>query len=154
MGLSGDVMGTPIPMLPDSRPVEAHWKCHQSGECCTQPYEVVMTREERTKLLPHIPQGVKSEWREVDDRFVGLKARPCPFYIFHTCQVYEVRPYNCRRFGCLRPNPKQEPFDLAPDGTCRNLLDRVKTSRIARRLAVTLQRRAQRWARQHGWTEE
>jgi Fe-S-cluster containining protein len=87
------------------------------------------------------------EFRDMGDGFVALKAKPCPLYVFKTCLVYEHRPYNCRRFACMRPDPKTEPFEA--DGG--NLMARVKTSRVARRMAQTFQRRAQRWAVKHGW---
>lgn len=135
---------------PESRPIDPHWKCQQSGECCSLPDEVVMTRQERQVLLPHVPDGIRTAWRDVDDKFVALKAQPCPFYIFKECLVYAVRPFNCRRFGCMRPDPKTEPFEMGTQG-CSNLWDRVSTSRAARRLYALLQRRSQRWAVQHGW---
>jgi hypothetical protein len=115
-----------------------------------------MTPEERTQLLPHIPQGIKTQWRELTGdggkRFVALKARPCPFHIFNECVVYEHRPYNCRRFSCLRVNPKEEPLQYNNTGGCRNLLDRLETSRAARRLYAKIQRKAQRWAVRFGWS--
>jgi Fe-S-cluster containining protein len=144
---------------PEPRPVDPHWKCHQSGDCCENVAEVVMTREERSTLLPKVPQGIKTAWRDLDPegKMVALRAHPCPFFIFHECLVYEVRPYNCRRFACLRPNPKTEPLELVdndearnPTG-CENADARFITSRVARRVLVRIQRKAQVWARQHGW---
>lgn len=112
-----------------------------------------MTREERMALLPHVPDGVLTVWRDVNPTHVALKAHPCPFYLFKTCTVYEVRPYNCRRFGCMRPDPKTEPFEESPKGIlgCANLGDRIRMSRVARRMGELMQRKAQRWARRHGW---
>lgn len=107
-----------------------------------------MTTQERMVLMQHIPQGIVTHWRDTDDpKFVALKAGPCPLFVFNGCLVYHVRPYNCRRFGCMRPDVKAEPFEV--NGA--NMMDRVKTSRVARRIAETMQRRAQRWARKHGW---
>lgn len=137
-----------LPMLPAARPVDPQWTCQKSGDCCTIPDEVVMTTQERTRLMQVIPQGIVTHWREtMTPEFVALKAGPCPLFVFKTCLVYEDRPYNCRRFGCMRPDVKAEPFEA--DGS--NMLDRVKTSRPARRLAERMQRKAQRWARSHGW---
>ncbi len=136
-----------------TRPVDADWKCQRSGDCCTQPAEVIMTSAERFHLLPRIPEGIVTHWRDVEPGFVALEAHPCPFFIFNGCIVYSDRPYNCRRFGCMRPDPKTERFELNDDGDCINLLERVKTSRIAQRLYGRMQRVAQRWARAHGWTE-
>lgn len=144
-----------LPMLPQPRPVDANWKCQRSGDCCTLPPEVVMTREEQRHLMLHIPEGIKSQWREVDEQFVAVKAGPCPFFVFHECLVYEHRPYNCRRFACMRPDPKAERFEVNASVLlgCTNLDVRVATSRVARRLYATIQRKAQRWARKYGWRD-
>jgi len=105
-----------------------------------------MTKAEAAVLVHHAPAEIKMEFRPIDDRFVSLKAGPCPLYAFNTCLVYEHRPYNCRRFACMRPD-LNEPFEL--DGG--NLMARVLTSRPARRLAEKIQRKAMRWAMKHGW---
>lgn len=137
-------------MLPAPRPVNAEWKCQRSGDCCTLPLEVVMTVQERQRLMAVIPQGIVTHWRETDDpKFVALKAAPCPLFVFHGCLVYENRPYNCRRFGCMRPDTKAEPFELSG----ANMMDRVKTSRAARRLATHMQKKAQPWAVKMGWMD-
>ena len=143
---------------PKARPVEPHWKCKRSGDCCSLPDEVVMTREERTAILPVIPLGIQTAWREIEGtNMVALKAQPCPFFIFKECVVYDVRPYNCRRFACLRPDPKTEPFefDHTPQKLtgCKNADDRFYTSRVAKRLLIQIQRKAQIWARKHGWAD-
>lgn len=134
-------------MLPVYRPVDPAWTCQRSGDCCTIPGEVVMTKTEATRLVFHAPPTIKLEFRPVDDQFVAMKAGPCPLYVFKTCLVYDNRPYNCRRFACMRPDVNAEPFEA--DGS--NLMDRVKTSRVARRMAEQFQRKAQRWARKMGW---
>lgn len=144
---------------PQARPVDPHWKCLRSGDCCSLPAEVSMTREERAAILPKIPQGIKTEWRDAEDpRFVVLKAHPCPFFIFGECVVYDVRPYNCRRFACLRPDPHEEAFEFEHSPSkvtgCKNADDRFYTSREARRLLVHIQQKAMRWARAHGWSED
>lgn len=132
----------------NARPVVEGWKCQRSGDCCTIPAEVVMTQAERTVLMKWIPDGIVTHWRPTEDpNFVALKAAPCPLFIFNGCMVYEHRPYNCRRFGCMRPDVKAEVFEASG----ANMMDRVKTSRIARRLAEQLQRKAQKWALKHGW---
>lgn len=143
-----------LPMLPTPRPVDPHWRCQRSGDCCTKPAEVVMTREERVAMLLIAPQTIPSEWRDVNETMVALKAAPCPFFIFHECQVYEARPYSCRRFACLRPDPKIEPFEIGGPLGCKNLSDRIATSRTALRFARKIQRKGQRWARRHGWPSD
>lgn len=106
-----------------------------------------MTKEEASILVLHAPKEITMHFRPVDDIFVALKAGPCPLYAFKSCLVYAYRPYNCRRFACMRPDPKSEPFEVSG----ANLMDRVKTSRVARRLASEIQRKAKRWADKHGW---
>jgi len=131
----------------NARPIDEHWTCQRSGECCTLPQEVVMTKQEAAELVLHAPKEIAMEFRPAGDQFVALKARPCPLYVFKGCLVYEHRPYNCRRFGCMRPDVKAERFE--PSGA--NMMDRVKTSRAMRRLAEQWRRKAQRWARKRGW---
>lgn len=138
-----------LPMLPQPRPVDPKWTCQQSGDCCSIPHEVVMTKQEATTLVHHAPPTITLHFRPVDEKFVALKAGPCPLYVFKTCLAYEHRPYNCRRFACMRPDVKTEKFEA--DGG--NLMARVQTSRVARRLYAKIQRKAQRWAVQHGWGE-
>lgn len=106
-----------------------------------------MTREEAAAIVHAAPPTVRLEFRPESGNFVALKAGPCPLFAFSQCLVYDVRPYNCRRFGCMRPDVKAEPFEA--DGG--NLTARVKTSRVARRMAERMQRKAQIWARAHGW---
>lgn len=108
-----------------------------------------MTKEEAAAIVHAAPKEIAMHFRDAGDGFVALKAQPCPLYAFKGCLVYSVRPYNCRRFGCMRPDVKAEPFEA--DGA--NMMDRVKTSRVARRLAEQLQHKAQRWARKMGWVD-
>lgn len=111
-----------------------------------------MTKEEAAVLVHHAPPTIQMQFRPTEDpRFVALKAAPCPLFVFHTCLVYEHRPYNCRRFACMRPDPKAEPWAFTPEGDCANLWDRLRVSRVARRLGTLIQRKAQKWARRHGW---
>lgn len=140
-----------LPELPGPRPVAEKWKCQQSGDCCTKPADVVMTREERLAILPRILDGIRTSWRDLDNGMVALKAAPCPLYLFKECTVYDVRPYNCRRFACMRPDPKTEPWEQDRHGNCVNALSRILHSRVARRLQERIQRKAQRWADAHGW---
>lgn len=106
-----------------------------------------MTREEAAAIVHAAPPTVRMEFRLVKEGFVALKAAPCPLYAFSQCLVYDVRPYNCRLFACMRPDVKAEPFEISG----ANMMDRVKTSRIAARMAELFERKAKRWARKHGW---
>jgi Fe-S-cluster containining protein len=135
-----------------ARPVEVPWTCKRSGECCTIPKEVVMTKEEAAVLVHHAPPTITMQFRPLDkEGFVAMKAGPCPLYVFKTCLVYEHRPLNCRRFACMRPDPTTEPFEEMPNGHSLNAMIRFHTSRSARRQLINIQRKAQRWGRQHGW---
>lgn len=119
------------------------WTCQREGSCCTQPGEVVMTHAERSEIERAVPSGVVLSFAPHDDpRFVRLAAGPCPLYDAqgHTCTVYEVRPYNCRRFACMRTDYTQ-PYTVGPQ------------TRQDRRQLVVIQRHAQRWARSHGWDD-
>lgn len=110
----------------------AEWKCTQCGECCrTTPYVVVSTEER--ELLEARGRAVNASWLP-DDKpgFWRLLALPCPFYAEgEGCTVYNVRPYNCRRFASLKGYEGSE--------------------RDGHRVKVLYQRRAQRWADRHGW---
>lgn len=105
------------------------------------------------------PSNSRLEFRRADaDGFVFMKAGPCPFLIDGPigktqCSAHSIRPYNCRRFQCQRPDPKVEAFEHGGDMGCRNLSDRVDNSRVARRQYEVSQRRAQKVARGMGWSD-
>jgi Fe-S-cluster containining protein len=145
--LNSPVGGRRLPVV-QSLPIDPHWKCQREGDCCTKPLEVVMTQLEAAAITHAASSDIKLQFRPLDGAFVALKAAPCPLYWKGECTVYAVRPYNCRRFACLRPDPKAEPFE--PDGG--NLLKRVQQSRVALRMAKRIQNRAQVWALKMGWT--
>lgn len=151
--------------------VDADWHCQRSGDCCTLPDYVVMTVEEQAVINDFAEHNLPisrlnrinfDPWRP---GFVALIAHPCPLHEFidgrSTCLVHPVRPYNCRRFACLRPDPHTEPLQLTPLSPvlryglvgCANTRKRLIQSRAARRLFDTIQRRAKRWAITHGWKE-
>lgn len=135
-----------------ARAVEERWTCKRSGGCCTIPKEVVMTKEEAAVLVHHAPPEITMQFRPLEQEgFVAMKAGPCPLFVFNGCLAYEHRPFNCRRFACLRPDPKTEPFEEMPNGNCLNAIIRYHTSRPARRMLEHIQHKAQRWAAKHGW---
>lgn len=150
--------------------VDPEWQCQQSGDCCRMPESVILRQEERKVLQAyaekHLPIKTLNKVNFVagpEPGFDALLARPCPFYDIEarTCLVYEVRPYNCRRFACMRPDIKSEHLVLMPHDPrmllsevgCVNTRTRLLESRVARRLFEQIQRKAQRWARKHGWTD-
>ena len=135
------------------RPIAAKWRCQQSGECCTQPPDLVMTTMEAAGLLQAKAADVELRFTKRPDGFVSMQAGPCPLYdaTYQVCTVYDVRPYNCRRFACMRPEPTREPWESTATGECANREDRLGQSRLARRQARQIQVKAQPWARAHGW---
>lgn len=141
------------PIATSARPIDAKWRCQQAGECCTQPRDVVMTTQEAAGILQRTAGTVALSFRKLDGSFVALEAAPCPLFINETCSVYDIRPYNCRRFACMRPDPTLEPWEQDGEGHVRNVEDRLQASRIARRMARQIQDKAQPWARAHGWTD-
>lgn len=137
------------------RPVDPNWKCQSSGECCTIPKEVLMTKEEAALLTHHAPKEITLRFRPIHSGFVALQTGPCPLYAFQRCLVYEYRPFNCRRFACMRPDPKAEPFVESPDLTgCENANVRFYESEDARKRLKRIQKWAQEWAVKHGWSHE
>lgn len=69
-----------------------------------------------------------------------------------SCSIHEQRPYNCRRFICFRPDPATEPYETGGPLGCLNLTDRLTDSLHALTFYESNQRRAQVWAKAHGWT--
>lgn len=110
-----------------------------------------MTVEEAATLVHTAPEGIVLHFRPESPGFVALKAQPCPLFVFGGCLVYHSRPYNCRRFACMRPEPKTEKLELTGALGCVNLEARVRHSRVARRLYARIQNKAQAWAMRHGW---
>lgn len=115
-----------------------------------------MTPAERARLLERRPD-LAERFTLAPNGLVALTAAPCPLLDFDetgrsVCTVHDVRPYNCRRFFCGRPDPAREPFEPTPDGFgCENVAARVRESRPFRRALALVQRKAQRWALAHGW---
>ena len=102
-----------------------------------------MRQEERAAM--EAVSRVPATWRaHPTPGFVSLVAGPCPYYDPATgCTVYAVRPFNCRRFACLRGAQEGSAFDA--------VWMRAMT-RDERRQLTVIQRHASRWARTHGWT--
>lgn len=155
------------PLRVVSRPVDPHWQCRRSGDCCRTVEAVVMTHQEAEVLQARADATLtlgelqRIQWHPHENpQFTQLVAKPCPFLREkNVCLMHEVRPFNCRRFGCLRPDPVREPYETAPlspylqYGTvgCSNLRERLVHSKPARRIYAKLQQRGYRWAYAHGW---
>lgn len=112
-----------------------------------------MTTMEAARIFERVPKTTQITFHVPKEHFVAIQARPCPLYdaTEKTCTVYDIRPYNCRRFACMRPEPSVEPWRENEHGSCLNLLERIAQSRIVRRLMKQIQGKAQPWARAHGW---
>lgn len=144
------------------RAIEKDWACKRSGDCCASVSQIVMTPQEAQVL--HAARPWLKFYYHTDQRFVFMKGKPCPLLAFDAkglavCTEYERRPYNCWRFGCFRPDPKTEPYEPEPVDVehmrlgCANLSDRLPV-RSVRREYAKLQRKAQRWALKHGWSQD
>lgn len=114
------------------------------------PLVVVMTLAERRVLEAHAEQALRPlAWRyHPQTGFTVLNAAPCPFVTDdNRCGVYDVRPYNCRRFACMRPDPSAEPFGgAAMDARLRAAETAPAVDQV--------QAEAQPWALAHGWKAE
>ena len=138
-----------------ARPVEVPWTCDKRGDCCTRFPDVVMTGDEAKGIIAAVtPEKAESlRWSIDSQGFVHLQARPCPLLDANgLCSVYDVRPYNCRRFSCNRVG--DEAWGQTPSGECLNLIERLQQSRAVRRAYARQQRKAQNWARAHGWDDD
>lgn len=88
-----------------------------------------------------------------DPKFTYLVARPCPFVSDQgQCLVYDIRPYNCRRWMCGRVDPAQESLEIGGPMGCWNLSDRVDTSLRFQEHVATNERHHAAWAKRHGWS--
>lgn len=119
-----------------------------------------MTHTERKIVELYAADPTLLVWEpNPDPRFINLKAAPCPLLAttidgLALCTIHSRRPYNCRRWGCFRPDPATEP--LREDNTrfgfdC--LTERLKDPRVNNAYKA-MQKEAQPWALQNGWPEE
>ena len=132
------------------------WTCGRTGDCCRQAGALVMSHQEADLVVANTTRPLA--WvPHPNAGLVGLvhpEGRPqCPLLGDDgLCTIHAVRPYNCRRFLCLRD--PGEPLQPGGPLGCRNTETRVIQVRGARRFYEKNQRRAQRWARDHGWPED
>ena len=113
-----------------------------------------MTEDEAALLYAARDKATRPlQWQDTNDRrFIKLLARPCPFLSAEKqCTVYDIRPYNCRRFICGRPSGSDEPWEDTPDGRCANVTERQEQSLEFFTHAIDVQSAAQPWALANGW---
>lgn len=143
------------------RVVVLPWTCARTGDCC-QRGPVLRTAERDALLAAHPALAIPDDFTPVPGLpggFLRWHRDPCPALVESAgggtrCAVYPTRPFNCRRFMCLRPNPKDEPLEIGGPMGCWNASTRVQVSRAARRFYAHNQRRAQRWALSYGWSDD
>lgn len=93
-------------------------------------------------------------WAEKDiNEGQELLCKPCPFISDQNlCLVYDVRPFNCRRFMCGRVDIEKESFEGTGPMGCENLSDRLATSRRFMEFFKSRERALVKdWAIPHGW---
>ena len=131
--------------------MSAYWECDKRGDCCRQPAAVSMTRQEKKAIIRARPDAREMAWTPLGNNMFELKAHPCPLLgADGLCTVYDVRPYNCRRFMCLRG--PGESWITGMHGQCVNLEKRLKYSNHALAFYLTNQQAAMPWADRHGWS--
>ena len=134
---------------------EFHWTCHRTGDCCLEARSITITPEEKVALEGATSVPIDTVPHE-DPRFLSwLMPNGCPMLAREldgtaTCTVHAMRPYQCRRFMCLREDG--EPYRAGGPLGCRNLTERLQGNRHAVAFYASSQRRAQGWAKAHGWT--
>lgn len=134
------------------------WSCSMTADCCKAVSTVLMTPLEAQEIVHYIgsERTATLKWRMTESpKFIRLVAHPCPLLDGNLCSVHPVRPYNCRRWGCFRPDVAVEA--LEPDHSflgCANARERFMQDHGVRRQLKQMQRKAQKWARRHGWTED
>lgn len=142
------------------RPTVPKWTCQRSGDCCLAPTSITVTPQELAAMQAARPEvSVQSEPIDGRPGFVRLiTIGGCPYLTREldgkaTCTIHAARPYQCRRFICGRPDPDTEPFEIGGPLGCRNLSDRLESSYQFAAFYESNQRRAQKYAREMGWTK-
>lgn len=107
-----------------------------------------MTYDERRELdaVAHLALRPLRWKHHKSPRMEVLVTGPCPFVTGdNRCAAYDVRPYACRRFGCMRSDVNAEPFI---DGDAATIVQRNPSTFP---MLMQLQHDAQPWALEHGW---
>lgn len=110
-------MTQPLKMLPSDKPWYSEglrFQCTQCGQCCTgAPGYTWVSNEEIFSIAEHLSISVeeftKRYLRWVNGRFALLehpRTYDCIFLKNKKCQIYEVRPKQCRTFPWWAQNLK------------------------------------------------
>ncbi len=127
--------------------IELPFSCQGRADCCREPPYVVVSEAEQMLL----PRGDGVRYTPHRAGFWRLMAHPCPFLTeSNQCSVYEIRPYNCRRFICGRPRHSTEPWIMRKNGECRNMTGRLTSNKFFAHVLL-VQAEAQVWGQAHGW---
>ncbi len=127
------------------------WRCQGSGDCCRGVKRVSMTFAERRELEAQAAKATRRlQWRYNErPNMTDLVAAPCPFLdAENRCAVHDVRPYNCRRWGCLRSDVKAQPF--VDEDTAAILRRMPEALPVLQRM----QSEGQAWALAHNWRKD
>lgn len=112
-------MSHPIKVLNDEKPWYAEglrFKCTECGQCCTgSPGYVWVSEEEAQEISEHLGISLiefgRRYLRRVDSRLALLehpKNYDCVFLQDKKCQIYPVRPKQCRTFPWWTQNLRSE----------------------------------------------
>lgn len=130
------------------REIAHPWRCDRRGDCCKEPAAVVMTHQERHLIERRVMRPLQWE-ADLHPGFVRLLAHPCPLLEDGSCSVYDIRPFNCRRFVCGRVG--DEKWD-GGEKACLNLTDRLVQSLDFQEFYRANEKRHHEWAKTQGWT--
>ena len=109
-----------------------------------------MTRAERAAIEAATTRRLR--WDLHSNRSLTiLIGKPCPLLDVDAdgkavCTVYDVRPYNCRRFGCYRSDVTTQPFS-------ENIPLQFFKNPLLANVYARNQADARQWAQAHGWKE-
>lgn len=123
--------------------------CFICGECCRTLFNGMTLTSAEIKLIED-GGGARLKVEEIGrDRFRAIQS--CPFLRFESekafCEVYEVRPCQCRLYHCGRLHPNDEKLNFLSE--IRKLMASNPEYRDFR---VKMEDEAVEWGNRHGWS--